>query len=188
VGRDAAALAIGAMSTNAPSSKPMPDGHRKRGVADRRGIAAPVCACLGPFGRTPHDWCTAFNVGEGRHRLWGAVVLSHTAISVNLLGGTRPHIGAVAVAIPRASRARAGRRSTTTSVLALVGHKDDELARTLAAALARDLGVTVVVTAGVHLARARPSDIAVILRNARGVASAVRAAVATPRGRKRRAE
>lgn len=147
-----------------------------------------MCACLDPFGRTRHDWLAAFNVGEGRHRLWGAVVLSHAGIGVNLLGGTRPHIGAVALAIPRASRARAGRRSATTSVLALEGHKDDELARPLATALARDLGVTVVVTVGVHLARARPSDIAAILRNARGVASAIREAVAAPRGRKRRLE
>lgn len=188
MGRNASARTIGAMSTNAPSSKPMPDGHRKRGIAGRGRVAAPVGACLGPFGRTPHDWCAAFNVGEGRHRLWGAVVLSHAAISVNLLGGTRPHVGAVAVAIPRASHARAGRRSATTSVLALVGHKDDELARPLATALARELGVTVVVTAGVHLARARPSEIAVILRNARGVVSAVREAVAAARERKRRPE
>ena len=188
MGRDAGALRSVAMSKDERSGQPTPPEHRKRGVAGRRSVAAHVCACPGPFGRTPYDWCAVFDVGEGRHRLWGTAVLSHAGIGVNLLGGTRPHIGAVAVAIPRASHARAGRRSATTSVLALVGHKDDELARPLATVLARELGVTVVVTAGVHVARAQPSDIAAILRNVRGVASAIREAVASGRGRKRRPE
>jgi RNase P/RNase MRP subunit POP5 len=159
---------------------------RRRDAPDRGRAAGPLCQ--GAFGRTPHDGCVVFDVGEGRHRLWGTAILSHAGVGVNLLGGTRPHIGAVAVAIPRRSRARPGRRTVTTSVLALVGHKDDELARPLAATLARALGVVAVVTAGVHLPRARPSEITAILRNGRVVASAIRAAVRAARRRKRRPE
>ena len=80
--------------------------------------------------------------------MWGSALFSHASIGVNLLGGTRPHIGAVAVAIPRARTGRGRRWSATTSVFAVVGHKDDEVARPVAAALARELRVTVVVTAG----------------------------------------
>jgi hypothetical protein len=45
--------------------------------------------------------CVPFAVGKGPYRLWGTAVFSHASLSVNLLGGTLPHIGAVAVAIPR---------------------------------------------------------------------------------------
>ena len=120
--------------------------------------------------------CVRFSVGSGRHRVWGTAFFSTGGVSVNCLGGEVPHIGAVAISIPRASLARPGRRSATTSVFALTGHKDDELARSMASELARRLGVTAVVVAGVHVARATRSDIAAVLRNAD---EAVRAIVAS---------
>jgi hypothetical protein len=84
--------------------------------------------------------------------------------------------------------ARAGRCRATTSVLALVGHKDDELARPMATELARRLGITVVVTAGVHLPRARSSDIAAFLRNARDAAKRILAQVAPAQTKRRRGQ
>jgi gallate decarboxylase subunit D len=117
--------------------------------------------------------CLPFSAGTGRHRVWGSALFSAGSVSVNLLGGDAPHVGAVAVAIPRASHARPARRSATTSVLALVGHKDDELARSMASALARRLAVTAVVTAGVHLGQAQPSDIAAVVRNTRAAVKAI---------------
>ncbi len=129
--------------------------------------------------------CVPFSAGSGRYRVWGSALFSVGGVSVNLLGGDDPHIGAVAVAIPRASRARPGQRSATTSVHALVGHKDDELARSMASDLARQLAITVVVTAGVHLRRARPSDIAVVVRNAKRAAAAIAARAQTVRRRTR---
>ena len=113
-------------------------------------------------------------------------MFSHAGLGVNLLGGSGPHIGAVAVAIPRPSLARPGKRSATTSVFALVGHKDDELARFVATELARALGITVVVTAGVHLPRARSSDITAVLRNARAAIATILALAASARKRRRR--
>jgi gallate decarboxylase subunit D len=129
--------------------------------------------------------CVSFSVGAGRHRVWGSALFSVGGVSVNLLGGDTPHIGAVAVAIPRASRARPGRRSATTSVFALVGHKDDELARSMASDLARHLAITAVVTAGVHLRQARPSDIAAVVRNAMDAVKAILARVPWVRRRTR---
>ncbi len=125
--------------------------------------------------------CVPFSAGTGRHRVWGSALFSVGGVSINLLGGDTPHVGAVAVAIPRASGARPGQRSATTSVYALVGHKDDELARRVASELARRLGITVVVTAGVHLRGARSSDIAAVVRNARGAARAILARAPTVR-------
>ena len=141
----------------------------------------------GPVGLdvgVPDCVCARFSAGAGRHRVWGNALFSVDGVSVNLLGGDAPHIGAVAVAIPRASLARPARRSATTSVFALVGHKDDELARSMASDLARHLGITVVVTAGVHLRRARSSDIAAVLRNAKDAAKTIRAQAASAQRRK----
>jgi len=127
-----------------------------------------------------------FAVGARRHRVWGMGVLSPQGLSVNLLGGEISHIGAVAIGIPRPSLARAGRRSATTSVFALVGHKEDDLAKSLANDLARRIGIPTVVVAGVHLRRARSSDIAAVLRNAESALEAIAAHVASARRSTRR--
>jgi hypothetical protein len=87
-------------------------------------------------------------------------------LAVTLVGGEVPHIGAVAVSIPRPSLRDARRRSATTSVFTLVGHKEDEIARPLAAELARTLDRTTVVIAGVHIRRAGAADLARVFENA----------------------
>jgi hypothetical protein len=56
-------------------------------------------------------------------------VRSGDDVVVVLGGGERPHIGALAVAIPRPSLADPEQTSSTSSVITLLGHKDDELYR-----------------------------------------------------------
>lgn len=110
------------------------------------------------------------SAGEGKFRLWAAAVSTHgEGINVTLGGGEVPHIGAVAIAIPRPSLKDPGRISATTSVYLLVGHKDDALAKPLADRIARALGQPVVVAAGVHLGEpgtytAPPEEIKGIIR------------------------
>jgi hypothetical protein len=108
----------------------------------------------------------AFGAGTGRHRLWGTAFLSAGGLAVNLVGGEVPHIGAVAVSIPRPSSADARRRGATTSVITVEGHREDELARPFAAELARRLDRTTVVVAGVHIRRAGAADLAQVFENA----------------------
>lgn len=107
-----------------------------------------------------------FDAGAGRHRVWGTAFVSQESLAVNLVGGDVPHIGAVAISIPRPSLANPRRQSATTSVFALLGHKEDDLARPFAASLAQALGRTTVVVAGVHIRRAGPADIAKVFENA----------------------
>lgn len=129
----------------------------------------------GPFPRGPGGRATAkgqaplqfeFGEGTGRHRIWGTAFASRDGLAVNLVGGDRPHIGAVAISIPPASMANPRQRSATTSVFTVPGHREDELARPVAAGLAQALQRTTVVIAGVHIDRARIADIAQVFENA----------------------
>jgi hypothetical protein len=141
----------------------------KKAPAARAHLGHPACPPVGGA----HGMCLPFSAGAGRHRVWGNALFSVGSVSVNLLGGDAPHVGAVAVAVPRPSHTRPGQWSSTTSVLALAGHKDDELAWTMASDLARRLAITAVVTAGVHLRRAQASDIAAVVRNTRAAVRAI---------------
>jgi len=69
---------------------------------------------------------------------------------VVLEGGEVPHVGCVVLAQARASTACGDRRSVTSSVLTLPPHKEEVVARSVAEALARELGGVVVASAGIH--------------------------------------
>lgn len=88
---------------------------------------------------------------------------------VTLSGGTRHHVGAAAVAQPRPSLKGDGMISATASVIALLGHKEDELARWAALRLAAQLNAAVVVTAGIHVDDATPEQIQQLDAAARGL-------------------
>jgi hypothetical protein len=66
-------------------------------------------------------------------------------------GGEKPHVGAVAVSIPRLSLANSEIVSSSTSVFTLVGHKEDDLAKAMAGKIAAALEKNVVLTAGIHV-------------------------------------
>lgn len=97
--------------------------------------------------------------GQGRLRLEATAVQTGRGISVTLVGGETPHIGAVAVSQPRPSLRGDGVPSCTTSVFNLLGHKDDALAVPLAERLCRRFGCIAVVSAGVHVEGATPEEI-----------------------------
>jgi len=84
-------------------------------------------------------------------------------LTVTLAGGDRPHLGAVALSQPRPSGLEGGGASASTSVITLLGHKEDELARSMAARLASGLGAAVCVACGVHLDRIRAQELEDVL-------------------------
>lgn len=81
---------------------------------------------------------------------------------VTIGGGEIPHVGSVAVAVPRPSLRDREVTSATASVVTLVGHKDDELAKPISEFLAARLRRTVVVVAGVHVDCATSDDIEIL--------------------------
>ena len=77
-------------------------------------------------------------------------------------GGTKPHIGAVGVAIPRPSLKDPRKWSATSSVFTFVGHKEDALVKKISERLASHLKRNVVVTAGLHWEGIRSKEIKLI--------------------------
>jgi hypothetical protein len=96
--------------------------------------------------------------GRGRLALRMTCVPMGRDLSVTLCGG-RAHIGAVAVSQARPSLEPDGGTSATTSVIALPGHKEDELARAIAARFAARLDAVVTVACGIHLDGIRPEEL-----------------------------
>jgi hypothetical protein len=80
-------------------------------------------------------------------------------LCVAVSGGDKEHIGAVALAEPRPSLGDKDVVSATVSVLAVTGHKEDELARDVARDMAAALNVRVCVSCGIHVDHAGPGDI-----------------------------
>jgi len=90
------------------------------------------------------------NTNEGSYDLSASVRFIGQDVLVAIWGGEKPHIGAVAVALPRPSLKDPDVTSASASVICLVGHKEDELAKAAAEILAAALNTQVVVTAGIH--------------------------------------
>lgn len=102
--------------------------------------------------------------GKGRYRVFCRVFPLTEGYVVFLFGGTRDHVGAVALGLPRPSL-KGNTTSATTSVLTVLGHKDDELARPAAARLAACLEKPVVVVAGIHIDKAVPEELVLLAAN-----------------------
>ncbi|BCV20048.1 hypothetical protein [Moorella sp. Hama-1] len=112
--------------------------------------------------------------GRGRCRVSCRVFVTGEGLIAHLLGGEKPHVGAVALGVPRPSLRGEG-TSATISVLTLTGHKDDEVARPAAATMAAACQAPVVVVAGIHLDGATPEEILKLQENThRVVARAVK--------------
>lgn len=86
---------------------------------------------------------------------FGTITLNAIAMgndySISIYGGDKPHIGAVAFAVPRKSLNTPDKVSATASVLTAVGHMEDLLARALSLKLSSTLNCHIVVSIGIHV-------------------------------------
>jgi len=104
-------------------------------------------------------------------------------VLVSMWGGTRPHIGAVGIAVPRPSLADANRWSATSSNFTFTGHKEDLLVKEASEVIAGTLRKNVVMTAGIHWDDLRPKDLQMIHTLALKLARTIsRAMVRLPKG------
>jgi hypothetical protein len=102
------------------------------------------------------------SVKKGRFRIDALVQSLGDDLLVSVWGGTRPHIGAVGIAVPRPSLADPHRTSSTSSNYTLLGHKEDVVVKHLSETISAALAANVVVTAGIHWDGLVPRDLKVI--------------------------
>jgi hypothetical protein len=87
---------------------------------------------------------------EGSYDLEASVKRIGHDLLIAVCGGEKPHIGAVAVAQPRPSLKGPDITSASTSVICVLGHKEDQIAKQIAEKVSAALNTLVVVTAGIH--------------------------------------
>ncbi len=97
--------------------------------------------------------------GTDKYEVFLTAVFMGNDVSVHLFGGETPHIGAMAIAIPRKSLKGDGSDSASVSVICIPGHKEDALAQSVAKRLSTLWGCHVTVVAGIHIDRATKSDL-----------------------------
>ncbi|MGI6105947.1 MAG: hypothetical protein ACOYD7_07175 [Raoultibacter sp.] len=104
-------------------------------------------------------------IEDGDFSLWAHAHSSGDDWSISIGGGTKSHIGAVAIGLPRPSLADARTTSSSISSICVPGHKDDEVARNAALRLSSTLNCVVVVSCGIHVDNASNEDIKRIMTN-----------------------
>jgi hypothetical protein len=92
----------------------------------------------------------SIRISKGHLRINGFVQKIGQDILISIWGGTRPHIGAIGMAIPRPSLKNSKRWSATSSIFTFIGHKEDMIVKKMSEKLAARLRRNVVVTAGLH--------------------------------------
>lgn len=80
-------------------------------------------------------------------------------LSIICCGGEKPHIGGVAISIPRKSLLDDETLSATTSVINITGHKEGELLQYIANTCAVALACVVTVSGGIHFDRLEQAGI-----------------------------
>lgn len=107
-----------------------------------------------------------YTAGEGKYLVSCSIIPCGKDLSVTIIGGTHPHIGAVAIGLPRPSLTDPNQTSTSTSVFCVTGHKDDEVAKHAADKIAAVFNCTVVVSVGIHVDQATHEDVKRLWQNA----------------------
>jgi hypothetical protein len=105
----------------------------------------------------------SLSVKEGRFHLQALVKFIGSDLLVAIWGGTHPHIGAVALALPRPSLKDKKITSSTSSVLTVLGHKEDQTVKAVAEKLSSTFKKNCVVTAGIHWDNLKPEEISLIV-------------------------
>lgn len=107
----------------------------------------------------------SLKVGDGKYKIFLNAIFCGNDISVCIFGGDKPHIGAVAVAVPRKSLKGDGSNSASASVICITGHKEDEIARSTALKISSKFFCIANVAVGIHINNASLDDLKIINLN-----------------------
>jgi hypothetical protein len=109
---------------------------------------------------------------KGRFKVNARVDAMEKDVLVTLTGGA-VHIGAIGIGEPRPSIRDPKKLSASSSVFTFIGHKEDEIAKSMAEGLARNLNRRVVVVAGIHWDGLTKEEIEIIFEICQKVASRI---------------
>ena len=123
-----------------------------------------------------------FSQGLLPYRVEAEVLFLGADLLVVLSGGDKPHIGSIAVALPRPSLADPAKISSTASVYNFVGHKDQVIAQRVSEVLSAQLNRHVVVIAGFHVDNISTEGIAQVVENCDGLAQMILKELGVPPG------
>lgn len=103
--------------------------------------------------------------GQSKYKVILYAIKSGEDLTIIIYGGEKPHIGAIAVSIPRSSLKDLNKISSSTSVFTLVGHKEDELSKQIAEHITKITKRVTVVIMGLHIEKATLKDINCLIKN-----------------------
>jgi len=99
---------------------------------------------------------------NGPYRIEAEALQIGEDIALSIWGGTKPHIGALALAVPRPSLKDPSLISSTASVLARLGHKEDDIVKRISERISATLNRVVAVSAGMHWDHLPEDDIRLV--------------------------
>lgn len=102
-------------------------------------------------------------IEKGRIKINLKAILIGKDLCIIISGGDSPHIGSVTLSVPRPSLSDFNKNSATTSILNLLGHKDDEAARYVSHTISSKLNKNVVVTCGIHVDNITVEEITIVM-------------------------
>ena len=105
------------------------------------------------------------SVGDGIFQVVAEVKIIGDDLMISVWGGTKPHIGSISVSVPRPGLKDGTRMSSTSSVINLIGHKDEVIARKFSEQFAAKFNRNAIATAGVHIDDITENQINIIMQN-----------------------
>ena len=105
------------------------------------------------------------SVGDDIYKVVAEVKIIGDDLMISVWGGTKPHIGSISVSVPRPGLKDGTSMSSTPSVINLIGHKDEVVARKFSEQLAAKFNRNAIATAGVHIDDITENQINIIMQN-----------------------
>lgn len=107
--------------------------------------------------------CRQFTLYQGEGRCALSLVLVDTGAGIQgvLTGGEKPHIGGSVLGVPRPSLTGEG-WGVDLYVIPVPGHKDSEVASSMARRLAKELKQPIAISAGIHCDKITDEELAKI--------------------------
>ena len=105
------------------------------------------------------------SVGDGIFKVIAEVKIIGDDLMISVWGGTKPHIGSISVSVPRPGLQNNTTMSATSSIINLIGHKDEVVARKFSEQLAAKFNKNAIATAGIHIDDITENQINILMQN-----------------------